>query len=123
MKHIIAFTQILAIGGFSLPYTLGNMKSWTAVYRHPLWLVTGSWGIAVILFGFMVRDRDVQQYGFSVDQALNGLIGNNRDITLSSMLGDKIASGKATKSEIVLCKALSLLDTTSDRHCLSSRGN
>jgi len=56
----------------------------------------------------------------SLDQTVNTVLGGNPDETLSGRMGKRIEEGRATKAEVMLCKALSWIDRGSKRHCVES---
>jgi hypothetical protein len=79
-----------------------------------------------LLLGFCeaVKDRRgkvlAKRALIAIDQLYNGLTGGNIDQTISGRLGQRIEMGKASKAELLLCKVLSWIDPSSDRHCISS---
>jgi len=55
----------------------------------------------------------------SLDQLLNTILGGWPDESLSSRMGKKIEKGECMGC-YYLCKFLSLLDWTTDKHCLDN---
>jgi len=116
---------LIIVGGFLLPFSVGNMGKniYTVIPKMSLWILSWGWGFVWFAFGLATKSVTVQQYAFGLDQSLNALIGGSRDLTLSSALGDKIVSGKAKLFEIHFCNTLSLYDDTYTHHCVEARGN
>jgi hypothetical protein len=56
----------------------------------------------------------------SLDQSANAMLGGHMDHTISGRMGYRIKLRKATKIEVWLCKLLSKIDQTSDKHCLDA---
>jgi len=55
----------------------------------------------------------------SLDQFANTLLMGNPDETLSSRMGKKIEKGECFGC-MVICRILSFIDPTTERHCLDS---
>ena len=125
IKLVISFLCAMVYGGFVLPYHMRNEKKATKLYITmiiPFWVL--SWIIAFVylLLYLTFKSKGLKYSALAQDRVNASLLANAEKETISSMLGHKIHDGTATKGMINLCKVLSKIDKTSDRHCIEARG-
>jgi len=75
--------------------------------------------ISLLLEDKKMKDRALS-IALSIDQAGNNILGGSEDHTISGRMGWRIKNNKAGKFEIWLCKVLSKIDHTTNKHCIDS---
>lgn len=80
--------------------------------------------LLTLIMHFIFRDTEAARFALltaeSVDQTMNACLHGNMDHTMSGRMGYRILTGKATKFELWLCRVLSEIDPTTDRHCIDA---